>query len=40
MDTTTIFQFFAIFSTELLLFYSKTANFGSIQFGIIAYIVS
>ena len=40
MDTTNIFPFLAIFSIEILLFYPKIANFGSIQFGIIAYIVS
>ena len=40
MDTTNIFPFFAIFSTEFLLVYPKIANFGSIQLGIIAYIVS
>ena len=40
MDTTNIFPFLVIFSIELLLFYPKIANFGSIQFGIIAYIVS
>ena len=40
MDTTNIFQFLAIFSLEFLLFYPKIANFGSIQLGIIANIVS
>ena len=40
MDTTNIFPFLAIFSIEFLLFYSKKANFGSIQLGIIAHIVS
>ena len=40
MDTTNIFPFFTIFSTEFLLFYPKIANFGSIQLGIIANIVS
>ena len=40
MDTTNIFQFLAIFSIESLLFYPKIANFGSIQLGIIANIVS
>ena len=40
MDTTNIFPFLAIFSIEFLLFYPKKANFGSIQLGIIANIVS
>ena len=40
MDTTNIFIFFAICSTEFLLFYHKIANVGSIRLGIIAYIVS
>ena len=40
MDTTNIFPFLAIFSIEFLLFYPKIANFGSIQLGIIANIVS
>ena len=40
LDTTNIFQFLAIFSIEFLLFYPKIANFGSIQLGIIANIVS
>ena len=40
MDTTNIFQFLAIFSIECLLFYPKIANFGSLQLGIIANIVS
>ena len=35
-----IFSFLAIFSIEFLLFYPKIANFGSIQLGIIANIVS
>ena len=39
MDTTNIFPFLAIFSIEFLLFYPKIANFGYIQFGIIANIV-
>ena len=30
MDTTNIFQFLAIFIIEILLFYPKIANFGSI----------
>ena len=37
---TNIFPFLAIFSIEFLLFYPKIANFGSIQLGIIANIVS
>ena len=40
MDTTNIFPFLAIFRIEFLLFYPKIAHFGSIQLGIIAYIVS
>ena len=40
MDTTNIFPFLPIFSIEFLLFYPKIANFGSIQLGIIAYIIS
>ena len=40
MDTTHISPFLAIFSIEFLLFYPKIANFGSIQIGIIANIVS
>ena len=40
MDTTNIFPFLAIFSVEFFLFYPKIANFGSIQLGIIANIVS
>ena len=40
MDTTNIFPFLAIFSIEFLLFYPKIANFGSIQLGIIANVVS
>ena len=40
MDTTNIFPFLAIFSIEFLLFYPKIANFGSIQLGILANIVS
>ena len=40
MDTTNIFQFLAIFAIEMLLFYPKIAKFGSIQLGIIAYIIS
>ena len=40
MDTTNIFQFFAIFSTEFSLFYPNIANFGSFQLGIIVNIVS
>ena len=40
MDTTNIFPFLAIFSIEFLLFYPKIANFGSIQLGIIANIIS
>ena len=40
MDTTNIFPFLAIFSIEFLLFYPKIANFGSIQLGVIANIVS
>ena len=40
IDTTNIFPFLAIFSIEFLLFYPKIANFGSIQLGIIANIVS
>ena len=40
MDTTNIFPFLAIFSIEFLLFYPKIANFGSIQLGITANIVS
>ena len=40
MDTTNIFQFLAIFSIEILLFYPKIAKFGSIQLGIIANIIS
>ena len=40
MDTTNIFPFLTIFSIEFLLFYPKIANFGSIQLGIIANIVS
>ena len=40
MDTTNIFPFLAIFSIEVLLFYPKIANFGFIQLGIIANIVS
>ena len=40
MDTTNIFPFLAIFSIEFLLFNPKIENFGYIQLGIIAYIVS
>ena len=40
MDTTNISQFLTIFTIEFLLFYPKIVNFGSIQLGIIAYIVS
>ena len=40
MDTTNIFPFLTIFSIEFLLFYPKIANFGSIQFCIIANIFS
>ena len=40
MDTTNISPFLAIFRIEFLLFYPKIANFGSIQLGIIAYIIS
>ena len=40
MDTTNIFQFLAILSIEFLLFYPKIANFGSLQLGIIANIIS
>ena len=40
MDTTNIFPFLAIFSIEFYYFTPKIANFGSIQLGIIAYIVS
>ena len=40
IDTTNIFPFLAIFSIEFLLFNPKIANFGSIQLGIIANIVS
>ena len=40
MDTKNIFPFLAIFSIEFLLLYPKIANFGSIQLGIIANIVS
>ena len=40
MDTTNIFQFLAIFSIEFLLLYQKIVNFGSIQLGIIANILS
>ena len=39
-DTTNIFPFLVIFNIEFLLFYPKIANFGSIQLGIIANIVS
>ena len=39
-DTTNIFLFLAIFSKDFWLFYPKIANFGSIQLGIIANIVS
>ena len=40
MDTTNIFPFLAIFSIEFLLFYPKIAQFGSIQLGITANIIS
>ena len=40
MDTTHIFQFLTIFSIKFLLFYPKIVNFGSVQLGIIANIVS
>ena len=40
MDTTNIFRFLAIFSIEFLLFNPKIANFGFIQLGIIANIIS
>ena len=40
MDTSNIFPFLEIFSIEFWLFYPKIANFGSIQLGIIANIVS
>ena len=40
METTNIFPFLAIFSIKFLLFYPKIANFGSIQIGIIANIIS
>ena len=40
MDTTNIFPFLAIFIIDFLLFYPIIANFGSIQLGIIANIVS
>ena len=40
MDSTNIFQFLAIFSKEILLFYPKIVKFGSIQLGIIVYIIS
>ena len=40
MDTANIFPFLAIFSIYFLLFYPKIANFGSIQLGIIANIIS
>ena len=40
MDITNIFPSLAIFRIEFLLFYPKIANFGSIQLGIIANIVS
>ena len=40
MDITNIFSFLAIFSIEFLLFDPKIANFGYIQLGIIADIVS
>ena len=40
IDNTNIFPFLAIFSIKFLLFYPKIANFGSIQLGIIANIVS
>ena len=39
-DTTNIYPFLAIFSIEFLLFYPKIANFGSVQLGIIANILS
>ena len=40
MDTTNIFPFLTIFSIDFLLFYPKIVNFGSVQLGIIANIVS
>ena len=40
MDTTNIFQFFAIFAHNFYYFPLKKSNFGPFQFGIIAYIVS
>ena len=40
MDTTNIFPYLAIFSINFLLFYPKIANFGSIQLGIIANIIT
>ena len=36
METTNIFLFFAIFFTEVSVFYPKIAFFGPIQLGIIA----
>ena len=40
MDTTNISPFFAIFSTIFFTILPKLANFGSIQLGIIANIIS
>ena len=40
MDTTNIFPFLAFFRIEFLLFCPKITNFGSIQLGIIAIILS
>ena len=40
MDITNIFPFLAIFNIEFLLFHPKIANFGSVQLGILANIVS
>ena len=40
VDTTNIFPFLAICSIEFLLFYPKIGNYGSIQLGIIASIIS
>ena len=40
METRNIFPFLAIFVTEFWLFYPQNSNFGPIQLGIKAYIVS
>ena len=40
MDTTNIFPFLAIFSTEFRVFYPKNSHFSPIQLGIMGNIVS